>query len=90
MVLSGVAMGGLPLAISIIPAEAIASGDVGRTLTAPIIGAEFLGGAVLPALALEAVGRVGSAAVLGAAAVLLLFAAPSSLALRPLPPTYRA
>jgi MFS family permease len=88
MTLSGVAMGGLPLVISIIPAEAVASGDVGRALTAPIVGAEILGGALLPAVALAAAGKVGGPAILGSAAVLLLLVAASSLALRP-PPIHR-
>ena len=87
MTLSGVAMGGLPLAISIIPAEAIASGDVGRALTAPIIGAEFLGGAVLPAIAFAAAARVGSPLILGIAAASLLLVAASSFTLRSPPPT---
>lgn len=83
MTLSGVAMGGLPLVISIIPAEAIASGDVGRALTAPIIGAELLGGAMLPAVAFAAAARVGLPFVLGIAAVLLLLVTTLSFALRP-------
>jgi MFS family permease len=86
---SGVAMGGLPLVISIIPAEAVASGDVGRALAAPIIGAEILGGAVLPAVALATAGWVGAPAILGVAAGLLLLVAASSFALRSPPHTHR-
>ncbi len=88
MALSGVAMGGLPLVISIIPAEAIASGDVGRALTVPIVGAEIFGGALLPAVALAAAGQVGTPDVLGAAAVLVLSVAVLSLALSPPPHRY--
>jgi hypothetical protein len=80
-------MGGLPLVISIIPAEAVASGDVGRAVTVPVIGAEALGGAVLPAVALAASGWVGMSAVLGILAALLLLVAALSLALRPPPRT---
>ena len=83
--LSGVAMGGLPLVISIIPAEAVASGDVGRPGTAPVIGAEALGGAVLPAVALAASGWVGMPVVLGIVAASLLLVAALSLALLPPP-----
>ena len=86
---SGVAMGGLPLVISIIPAEAVASGDVGRALAAPIIGAEILGGALLPAVALASAGWVGAPAILGVAAGLLLLVAASSFALRTPPHTHR-
>ena len=86
---SGVAMGGLPLVISIIPAEAVASGDVGRGLAAPIIGAELLGGAVLPAVALASAGWVGASAILGVTAGLLLLVAASSFALRSPPHTHR-
>ena len=89
MILWGVAMGGLPLVISIIPAEAIASGDVGQAVTAPIVGAELLGGAMLPAVAFTAAGQVGLPAILGAAAVLLLLVAASSFGLRPPPHTHR-
>lgn len=89
MTFSGVAMGGLPLVISIIPAEAVASGDVGRALTAPIIGAEILGGAVLPAVALASAGWIGAPAILGVAAGLLLLVAASSFALRSPPHTHR-
>ena len=81
MALSGVAMGGLPLVISIIPAETIASGDVGRALTAPIIGAEFLGGAMLPAIAFAAAGRIAASALLGTAAVFLLLVTALSFGL---------
>lgn len=88
MTLSGVAMGGLPLVISVIPAEAIASGDVGRALTAPIIGAELLGGAVLPAVAFAAAARVELPLIFGIAAASVLLVAASSFALHsPPPPT---
>ena len=89
MTLSGVAMGGLPLVISIIPAEAVASGDVGRAVTAPIIGAELLGGAVLPAVAFAVAGQVGLPAIFGIAAALLLLVAALSFGLRPSPTTCR-
>ncbi len=88
MTLSGVALGAMPLAISIIPAEAVASCDVGRAVAAPIIGAEVLGAALLPAIALAATGQVGSSTSLGVAAGLLLVVAASSLALRPPPHTH--
>lgn len=85
MALAGVAMGGLPLTLSIIPAEAVATGDVGRALAAPIIGAEILGSAALPAIAFAAGGRVGLPIIFGTVAALLLLVAVSSLGLRSLP-----
>jgi hypothetical protein len=54
LVLSGVALGALPLVISIIPAEAVASGDVGRSLLWPIATGEVIGAAALPAVAAAA------------------------------------
>ncbi len=84
LLLCGVSMGGLPLVISIIPAEAVATGDVGRALLGPIAWGEVVGAAALPA-------AVAAAAVpLGLPAVILLTGAgviglvPISVLLRPL------
>jgi MFS family permease len=84
LLLSGVAMGGLPLVISIIPAEAVATGDVGRALTGPIAGGEILGAAVLPALAAVVAVPLGQAWVLALTAIGVLGLVGISAALRPL------
>lgn len=81
--LAGVAMGGLPLVISLVPAEAVARGDVGRALTAPIVGAELVGGALLPLGAFALASVVGLPVVIGVAAGLLLLLGVSSAWLRP-------
>lgn len=67
-------MGGLPLCISIVPAESVATGDVGRALTGPIFTGEVVGSAALPAVAAWAAASVGRPAVLmaGATGVLAL------------------
>lgn len=83
LLLAGTAMGGLPLVISIIPAEAVARGDVGRALALPIAGSELLGGAAIPALAAAAASRSGLPHVLGAAAVGVVAVALLSRGLRP-------
>jgi MFS family permease len=85
--LGGVALGGLPLAISIIPAEAVARGDVGRGVAAPVVGAEVVGGGMLPAFAGLAAQPLGLPPVLGMAAVLLIGVTGLSAALRPLSAT---
>lgn len=72
IVLGGVAMGALPLVISLIPAETVASGDVGRALLVPIASAEIVGSAALPALAAAAAVPFGLPAVLGVAAAMVL------------------
>lgn len=72
--LAGAAMGGLPLCISIVPAESVASGDVGRALTGPIFAGEVVGSAALPAVAAWAAASLGRPSVLmaGATGVLAL------------------
>lgn len=83
----GVAMGGLPLVLSLIPAEAVASGDVGRALLGPIIAAELLGAAAVPAVAAAAATTVGMSSVVlttGFAVAALTFVAAG---LRPTPGT---
>lgn len=65
---AGIGLGGLPLAISVLPADAVAEGDVDRAIEIPIISAELLGGALLPAVAFALVADVGIAPVLLAAA----------------------
>lgn len=87
VLLGGVAMGGLPLVISIVPAEGVATGDVGRALAVPIASAELVGGAALPAVAAVAAARVGTAAVLGVAAACVLALLAVSAALAPLEPS---
>lgn len=68
LAVAGVGLGGLPLAISVIPADAVADGDVDRAVEVPIIGAELIGGALLPAIAFALVPRLGFAPLLLAAA----------------------
>ena len=72
LLLSGTATGCLPLVISIIPAEAVASGDVGRALEGPVVGTEIIGGALLPAAAMYLTSYMGFAPVIGLSAALLL------------------
>jgi MFS family permease len=86
LLLAGVAMGGLPLVISIIPAEAVAQGDVGRALIGPIAGGELLGGAALPALAAAAAVPLGLSWVVTSTAVAVLGLVVISAMLRPLEP----
>lgn len=86
VLLGGVAMGGLPLVISIVPAEGVATGDVGRALAVPIASAELAGGAALPAVAAAAAAEVGLAPVLAVAAASVLALAAVSAALEPLEP----
>lgn len=52
LAIGGLAMGALPLALSVIPAEAVQSGDPGRAVTWPVVGAEVIGSALLPGIAL--------------------------------------
>lgn len=61
---AGVGLGGLPLAISVLPADAVRSGDVDRAIEFPIISAELIGGAILPAVAFAVIADVGIAPVL--------------------------
>ena len=86
LLLAGVAMGGLPLVISIIPAEAVASGDVGRALLGPIAGGEVFGAAMLPALAAMAAVPLGLPVVVGASAAGVIGLALLSALMRPLSP----
>lgn len=86
VVLCGVAMGGLPLVISIVPAEAVASGDRGRALLAPIGAGEIFGAAALPALAAVVAVPLGHAAVMGVAGAGVLGLTVISVLLRPLSP----
>jgi MFS family permease len=84
---AGVAMGGLPLVISIVPAEAVASGDVGRALTGPIAGGEVFGSAALPAAAAVLAVPLGLAVVVAISAAGVLGLVVLSALLRPLEPT---
>lgn len=83
LVLAGGAMGGLPLVISIIPAEAVASGDVGRALAVPIVAAELFGGALLPVGAAVMAADAGLPLVVGATAAALGLVAVGAEFLRP-------
>lgn len=74
----GLAMGGLPMVIALIPAEAVTSGDVGRAVAVPIIGAEVLGSAALPAVAFALAPAIGLPTVVGFAAALLAIVAAIS------------
>lgn len=86
VVLGGVAMGGLPLVISIVPAEGVARGDVGRALLVPIASAELIGSASLPAIAAAVAAEIGPATVLGVSAAAVLAVVAVSAALEPLEP----
>lgn len=87
---SGVAMGGLPLVLALIPAETVATGDVSRGLLVPIAAAELIGAATMPALAAVLAARMGLASVLGiAAAAVLSFVVLAGL-LRPMDASPRA
>lgn len=83
LVLAGVAMGGLPLVISIIPAEAVATGDVARALVGPIAGGEVLGSAALPTLAAILAVPLGHGAVVAGAATGVLGLVTVAALLRP-------
>lgn len=83
LLVAGTGMGGLALVISLIPAEAVASGDVGRALAVPIVAAEVLGAATVPAVAGAVGARVGLAEVVGGASCGLLLVAALSALLRP-------
>lgn len=83
LLLAGVTMGGLPLSISIVPAEAVASGDVGRALAWPIAVGEIAGGAALPALAAAAAVPLGLGPVVAAGAAAVGGTAGLALLLRP-------
>jgi MFS family permease len=86
LLLCGVAMGGLPLVISLIPAESVAEGDVGRALLAPIALGEIVGAAALPALAAVVASRLGLPAVMALVGAGVLSLAVISALLRPLDP----
>lgn len=87
LLLAGGAMGGLPLTISIVPAEAVATGDVGRAVTGPIAGGEVVGSAMLPALAAWAAVGIGRPGVLMLAAAGVLGLVGVAAALRPSSPS---
>ncbi len=73
--LAGIGLGGLPLAISVLPADAVEQGDVDRAVEVPIISAELLGGALLPAVAFAVITEVGMAGlILTTSALFLLLA----------------
>lgn len=86
LVMAGSAMGGLPLVISIVPAEAVASGDIGRALTGPIAGGEVLGSAALPAVAAWAAVPLGRPVVLMMAAAGVVALVLVAAMLQPLAP----
>lgn len=86
LLFGGAAMGGLPLVISIIPAEAVATGDVGRALMGPIAGGEVLGAALLPGLAAVAAVPLGRGLVVALTAAGVLGLIAVAAALRPLAP----
>lgn len=84
LLLCGVSMGGLPLVISIIPAEAVASGDVGRALLGPIAFGEIVGAAALPAAVAVAAIPLGLPAVVALTSAGVMGLIPISILLRPL------
>jgi hypothetical protein len=85
--LAGSAMGGLPLVISIVPAETVAIGDVGRALTIPIAGGEVFGSSALPLLAAAAAVPLGRPVVLMVAAAAVVGLVAVAALLRPLAPS---
>lgn len=62
LLVAGLAMGSMPLVISVIPAEAVEGGPIARALMVPIITAEVVGGALIPAGASLVTGATGSVA----------------------------
>lgn len=85
ILLGGVAMGGLPLVLSIVPGEAVASGDVSRGLVVPIASAELLGAALMPALAGWAAATLRPSMVVAMCGILIMGLALLAGALRDLP-----
>lgn len=85
LAVAGLGLGTMPMAISVLPADAVAAGDVDRAVELPIISAELLGGALLPAAALTFATTVGFEVVLVVcgAAFLVLAAAGASVLRRP-------
>lgn len=86
ILLCGVAMGVLPLTISIVPAEAVASGDRARALLIPIAAGEILGAALLPVLAGAMAAPFGHAVVVGLSGAAVFGLVIVSVLLRPLGP----
>lgn len=86
LLLCGVAMGSLPLMISIVPAEAVATGDVGRALLAPIAVGEIVGSAALPLAAGAAAIPLGFPVVVTLTALGVIGLVPISMLLRPMDP----
>lgn len=86
IMLGGVAMGVLPLTISIIPAEAVASGDRARALLIPIAAGEILGAALLPGLAALMAASFGSPVVVAAAGLGVFGLVVVAILLQPLGP----
>ena len=82
---AGTSLGALPLVISIIPAEAVASGDVARALILPVAGSEVVGAALVPGLAGAGASVLGHAEVVAIAAGLVLLTTAAAPALRPRP-----
>ncbi len=86
ILLCGVAMGNLPLTISIVPAEAVASGDRARALLIPIAAGEILGAALLPVIAAVLAAPFGYPVVVAAAGGAVCSMLIISVLLRPLGP----
>jgi MFS family permease len=80
LAVAGVALGSLPMAISLLPAETVRRGDPGRAIFWPVVGAEVIGAALLPAVAL--LGLLPERVSIAAASGGLLAAAAAALALR--------
>lgn len=83
---AGVALGALPLVLSVIPGEAVARGDPGRATAWPIATGEVLGGALVPATVAAAAVHVGPPVAVGAVAAGALLLTALAPALRPAPP----
>ncbi len=85
LLLGGAAMGGLPMALSLIPADTVASGDRGRAMVIPALAAEVVGGGLAPAGLTAFAAQVGPIGPIAVAAGLLGVAALGSSFLAAMP-----
>lgn len=85
LLLGGTSMGGLPMALALIPADAIAVGDRGRAMIVPTVTAELLGGGLGPAGLAVLDAEAGPVAPIAVSAGLLVVGIAVSLLLVPMP-----
>ena len=81
----GLAMGGLPMALSLIPADTVAVGDPGRAMVMPALVAELAGGGIAPAVLAILAAHFGPTVPIAGAAGLLTIGATASLVLAAMP-----